>query len=1003
MLRLIPSLFGKDDYERGFSEAMQLRGSKERSDREAALVKLKRLLKKCPVDKEVRREIIVLSKELHLPYSLPRVLNVELRKDEKKQELSSSSTLPSVIWSVLRTAQEQSPSYYLVVRYWPFLIMPVIIVFQYRDTLIPLVTQYWLVLIFLIYIAARGLPSVVSNVNQLIENNKTMMQMLDQVSIRLSQTPEGTVPTQITIEENLDTVALNPTMGEKSEAPELTTDEKMVEALTPGIQSSEISKMEKWDPRESRRSSNLTAIVSHYKPKKLLQLRERIQRLQERSTGLIMCAITGVAGCGKSELAKTYAFKSEAAFKWRLDPDSDSSPNNASQMSYQQAYLQLLQDFNLHFLNAYESETSESFHQRQKTLLWKKINQYGSWIIIFDHAGSYTDIKSYLPINSGMDSDIKGQILITTQNQNFFVADRGLNFSINQGLDPEEAIQLLIEVSGRDQEDEVSSQKLVQMLDYSPLEIRVAGGYIRNVGITFEQYTRLLENNKAEPMIQLIGGPDLISQATEDTRRTTTLQSSIKLTLQKQQETNPLFRKILTYCGYMANNIPLDLLVELCRESQEDSFEIEQRLKIMMFGKDNHFLLSYDSMTQSCYLHRLTQVVIRDLTSSPMEIIEKIVTAIFKLYPYDEYSVQTFKRCKTIEAHFLALNHHIASHQSLTPTLVIQQLQLRLILGQLAYKSSQYIQALQYLQHALELTPISSSDSHLEFQVQILLYTGETQRYLRQADDSKTSLEQGIRIARKVYGPTDWHLARILNVLGESLQWNPDATNEEALNCFIQARKICEKIQPGSKDSNVQLAFSYLGMGRSLKGTPDYPGSLNYSKQALILFRNDLGESNPYTGRAYQDLGTLGLYNHLERFVDRGIDYLTSKRYIEQNLLNNIEAYGPYHFEVALTYSWRSHLLYVTEKKEDWELALVDRNQNIDIFMKIFGPEYSGLIYSYYFKGKILQKLQRETEAISAYHECVNLGRKHPGGFEYYIENSKEQLQVIQPKVVVSL
>ncbi len=189
-------------------------------------------------------------------------------------------------------------------------------------------------------------------------------------------------------------------------------------------------------------------------------------------------------------------------------------------------------------------------------------------------------------------------------------------------------------------------------------------------------------------------------------------------------------------------------------------------------------------------------------------------------------------------------------------------------------------------------------------------------------------------------------------------------------------------------------------MGRDLRSI-NYPGSLKHSEQALRLFQQYLGESNPYTGKAYQDLGTLGIYNDLEHFVNRGIDYLTSREYVEKCISINKEVYGPDHFEVALSYSWRSHLLYVTEKKEDWELALVDRNQNIEIFIKIFGPEYPGLIYSYYFKGKILQKLRQETEAISAYHECVNLGRKHPGGFEYYIEESKQQLQVIQKKLVV--
>jgi hypothetical protein len=73
----------------------------------------------------------------------------------------------------------------------------------------------------------------------------------------------------------------------------------------------------------SKSKNNFTVRVSYFKSKRLKELCERINDLKPRKSGVILCAITGVAGCGKSELAKAHALEklvfpnTQRTFRWR--------------------------------------------------------------------------------------------------------------------------------------------------------------------------------------------------------------------------------------------------------------------------------------------------------------------------------------------------------------------------------------------------------------------------------------------------------------------------------------------------------------------------------------------------------------------------------------------------------------------------------------------------------------------------------------------------------------
>ena len=768
-----------------------------------------------------------------------------------------------------------------------------------------------------------------------------------------------------------------------------------------------------------KRNNNLTRIVTHFKGKRLEELSERINKLKGKSSELVLCAITGIAGCGKSELAKAHTWQSlsesQNVFRWRLDPDpdSDASNNNATEVSYQQAYSALLYNFGISQIRAYETETSEQMHQRLVSMIWQEINQYQQWIVIFDNAVSYADIVKYLPI----DLKTTGQILVTTQNPRFFTGNKEENFSINKGLDQNDAIRLLQEISCRNDEDMTISQNIVKKLDYSPLGIRIAGSYISNVeGTTFTNYIQILEYDLKEQILKTMG-EDFIYQAVIDPVRKDTLQHTIHLSILKVREYNLRLFRLLEFCAYLANeDIPFESLLELFKDLDQDSNLIEGYLRAMLVGRGTYSLLTYDSETRSCYMHRTTQVMVRKLVPSPLEVINKTINVILKLYPYDEYSIAKLKKCQKMEPHFLALSQHITVNSEIAKVLIVGHIQLLLTLGQLGHKFSRLSQTLEYLQKAWDLTQMSPDDN-LVIQVEILRYLGDTRRYMGQFETARRYLNQAIEIGQKCYGP-DWHLARIYNSLGYILHWDPDATDEQSLLAYRQAEQICTESSSTSRDSKLQLAHSYRGIGLCLRNMHNFLRGFKYYNQALKLYQEHLGEVHPLTAVMYQelgilwsytinvkynvDVGILGLYSNIEHKVDIDIDYSTSLRYMEHQLRINIETIGPMSYEVALSYCWLSNLLYIGPNEVDWNRALECREHEINILTKILGIYFQELIISYYVKGRILQRLRRYPEARKAYQQSLDIGKVHPGKRMNYILESQRLIVLLHQSITTS-
>lgn len=673
------------------------------------------------------------------------------------------------------------------------------------------------------------------------------------------------------------------------------------------------------DANVFQRSNFLSYVKDlHFKETHLRKL--ELEMLNQSTKNFTLCAITGVMGCGKTELSKVYLhnhlMKHSTCFGWYWKPDPHPDPiNTRVKVSYRQAYDLLLSNFGIQ-QRGVRIDTQE-VNDRQLLKLWEHINQYEECIMVFDNSDSYLDIQQYLLA----DFTRRAVILVTTQNENFINVGGWLTLSINKGLEPKDAKELLTELCDIKESDEVV-EDLLEILDHSPLAIRVCAGYMtlkRNKVGLLEYTTKVATQPQ---FMQNLGQKDLLSLISQNTRNKEckwTLHRGIELLLTEMQDLNPLFFTILQHCAYLANdNIPEKLLQKLDLKLREKFAstrkyqDIQQDLQQMV--NESHSLLTGNS---SYYLHRTTQLVMQNISNKSVKkdyigsFIQTLVVLMFEIYPYDHYSINKIQSCQDVQPHFLALSQVIRSNNNLK--LVHEQLRLLLILGQLSYRFSRFSLGLDYLRRALNLVQTCKKcNAEIDaIHAEILRFSGNLKYYQGLHSEARVDLCKAIPIASRAYKPPEWRLAAIYNDLGDNLRLDSDkipAQNryQAALNMTGYDLSTKRSINH-SRDSELQIAHSLLGIALCYRDSNNFDGAAKYMEEALHIRQLHLDAKDPHIANVYLDLATLGLSTHETVSVEmqRDLDLkIGRKNKLLLALDIYIKAYGDTCHQVATTYRW---------------------------------------------------------------------------------------------------
>ncbi|MGF1488191.1 MAG: tetratricopeptide repeat protein [Prochloraceae cyanobacterium] len=186
------------------------------------------------------------------------------------------------------------------------------------------------------------------------------------------------------------------------------------------------------------------------------------EELQSTERGIVITAVTGMGGIGKTELALQYALAKreendyQSGICWLQARDQDLA---AQLVKYARIKLKLTlpEDFTL---------------EQNIAFIWENWPNQGNILVVFDDVTSYESIKNFLPPNSP-----KFKIIITTRLQ--YIADEFKQLDLEL-LTEDASLELLKSLTNSEKiEQELDlAKQLCERLGYLPLALELVGQYL---------------------------------------------------------------------------------------------------------------------------------------------------------------------------------------------------------------------------------------------------------------------------------------------------------------------------------------------------------------------------------------------------------------------------------------------------------------------------------------------------------------------------------------------
>ncbi|MEA2045648.1 MAG: FxSxx-COOH system tetratricopeptide repeat protein, partial [Euryarchaeota archaeon] len=400
-------------------------------------------------------------------------------------------------------------------------------------------------------------------------------------------------------------------------------------------------------------------------------------------------AIIGLGGVGKTQLALEYTYRHMDDYETVWWVRSDEPATQAADYANLAAKLDLPGNM---------SPDLNVVIEVVKTWL----EQNDDWLLVFDNVQDPEDLDNYLP-HTG-----KGHVIVTSRNPNWGGIIRTLPVDV---FSRDESIEFLRHRTGLEDGADALSAALGDL----PLALEQAGAYIKETGISLEDYLNRFQEQQKEVLKR--GKPASYPY---------TVATTWKISFERVKEDPGAGADLLNLCAFLApDNIPKPLLIggaehlpEPLASAVADELKFDDAVAALM----RYSLLTVADNTLS--VHRLVQAVTRDRLSD--EVRERWAAAAAQLvndvFPQKSDDVRTWNECLLLLPHALAAAGH-AEEQGAAPEAT----------GRLLNQVGLYLQ------------------ERAEF------------------DGAKFAYERALKIDEKAYGPDHPNVATVANNIGSVL------------------------------------------------------------------------------------------------------------------------------------------------------------------------------------------------------------------------------------------
>ncbi|MDD4651952.1 MAG: FxSxx-COOH system tetratricopeptide repeat protein, partial [Methanothrix sp.] len=490
-------------------------------------------------------------------------------------------------------------------------------------------------------------------------------------------------------------------------------------------------------------------------------LRALAQPLNDAALGPKIFALVGNGGMGKTQIALQHARRPENNFKyvWWLRSEEPAVLLDD--------YIKIAEELNLPGWNLRDTDqTVKSVKQ------WLESENGSHWLLVFDNAQKWEDLMRYIPASG------RGQIIITSRLSVWDGIAETLEVVVFQRNDKQdESVDFLTKRTAKN--DRNAAENLARELGDLPLALEQAGAYIKETGISFQDYLDRFKRDRKK----LLGRSK--PQNYPDTVATTW-----EISFQAVQQERSAAGDLLNLIAFLAPDaIPRWLLEEGAAglpgplsACVNDKGEFDECIAVL---KKYSLIDVADNLIS---VHRLVQAVVQDRLRPKekrmwAEAALKLVNDAFSFNQLDE---DGWDRCLKLNPHAFQSTEHAEKLE------ILPQETANLLngLGRYLNNRMELSSARAVLERALAIDEKALGTEHTSVAT-IANNLGLVLKDQGNLEGAKRYFERALAIDEKALGTEHTSVATIANNLGSVLQDQGDL--EGAKRCYERALKIDEK------------------------------------------------------------------------------------------------------------------------------------------------------------------------------------------------------------------
>lgn len=633
------------------------------------------------------------------------------------------------------------------------------------------------------------------------------------------------------------------------------------------------------------------------RPELLVQIKEGLKGLQPIKT----VALVGIAGSGKTTIARQYARMQEASIIWEINAETKEAFMGSFETLAQvlaktdedQRVLRGIQEIK-------DAEKREKkIHQFVKSFL----KSHKNWILIYDNVENFANLQDQFSQDDGTWG--QGKVIVTTRDSNIQNMRTILQVVPIKELDQIEKLTLFMQIINHGinlpwtPAHKEEANTFLKSIPPFPLDISIAAYYIKSTNISYEKYLKRLEEYHKD----FIEMQENVLKGTSDYSKAR--YSIISLSLDCLFEMHQDFPYLLLFMSLLdSQNIPRDLLEAHINGVSVDNFifNLKKYSLITNQGLPPYpwgTLFSIHRSTQEISLAYLTERLNLKLNK---QLVQRITQNL-------ENYVKSFMEKEDL-SHLRLLTNHcemLLSHHLL---LTEEEGSLSIELGGMYLSLGKYAQAKQILKAAL--LKLNNDNNHqiknLAKKAQALAYLGNIYGDLGEYEKAKDFLEKSFLIYKKNlptdYGGVAWALTYLGNVYR-------DLGDPEKAKDFLEKSLHIYQSHLPENDAGIARASAYLGIVYIILG--DYEKAKNILEKSLCIYTTHLSKNHvgaawvlAHLGNAYGELG----------------NYEKARQLLEQSILLYKEHFPEDHIKVGWALSYLGDVYRVTGEYEKARQAL---------------------------------------------------------------------------------